>query len=55
MNSLTDDEFTEFVQAREMPIDKLQDTGRDKETFHLDMAKEQQIDFREQQLQSQAE
>jgi hypothetical protein len=47
LNSLTDDEFTEFVQARDMPIDKLQDTGREKETFKLDMAKEQAIDYRE--------
>ena len=31
LNSLSDDEFTEFVQARDIPIEKLQDTGRGSE------------------------
>lgn len=33
MNSLTDDEFTEFIQARDVPNDKLAETGRQSESY----------------------
>lgn len=48
LNSLTDDEFTEFVQARDIPLDKLKDTGRVSEIARFDDAKESAIDLREQ-------
>jgi hypothetical protein len=48
MNSLTDDEFTEFIQARDVPLEKLKDTGRESEGFTLAPEKEEKLDLREQ-------
>jgi len=48
LNSLTDDEFSEFVQARDIPIDKLNDTGRASEVIDLNHLPDSQIDMREQ-------
>lgn len=48
LNSLTDDEFTEFVQARDIPVEKLQDTGRGSELPQINLHQEQSIDLREQ-------
>lgn len=33
MNALTEDEFNEFILSREVPINKLEDTGRLKEVY----------------------
>lgn len=47
LNSLTEPEFTEFIQQREMPLDKLLETGRALETAKFDTFKEEAIDLRE--------
>ena len=47
LNSLTDDEFSEFIQARDIPIDKLQDTGRESEVIDLKNLKDSHLDMRE--------
>lgn len=47
LNSLTDDEFTEFIQARDIPIGKLSDTGRASEVSGWDVRKENMIDMKE--------
>lgn len=31
LNSLTEDEFSEFIESKEMPQDKIEDTGRTSE------------------------
>lgn len=35
MNSLTDAEFTEFIQTKDIPFEKLAETGRQKEEFGI--------------------
>ncbi|CDW79965.1 UNKNOWN [Stylonychia lemnae] len=47
LNHLTDDEFTEFIQNREIQIDKLAETGKDSEIFRSSL-KEQLITLSEQ-------
>lgn len=47
LNALSDDEFTEFIQARDMPIDKINQTGRESEGFTLSPEKEEKLDLKE--------
>ena len=49
MNSLTDDEFTEFIQKRDIPIDKLEETGRLSDVMKENL-REQDIEKREELL-----
>jgi hypothetical protein len=49
LNSLTDAEFSEFIQSRDIPMDKLKETGRAKDEFGLNL-KELSIDAREKML-----
>lgn len=49
LNSLSEDEFTEFIQQRDLPLEKLGETGRASELAHF--APEADIDLREQHLQ----
>jgi len=48
LNSLSDDEFSEFIQERDIPEDKLTETGRASELSGFDFAKETAIDSKEQ-------
>ena len=52
LNSLTENEFTEFIQARDIPLEKLNETGRASELagFGRLSVKETEIDMREQHL-----
>jgi hypothetical protein len=47
LNHLSNDEFTEFIQSRDIPIDKLTDTGRISELSTIDLGKESAIDLKE--------
>ena len=47
LNHLSNDEFTEFIQSRDIPIDKLTDTGRISELSTIDLGKESEIDLKE--------
>ncbi len=47
LNHLSNDEFTEFIQSRDIPIDKLTDTGRISELSAIDLGKESVIDLKE--------
>lgn len=48
LNSLSDDEFSEFIQERDIPEEKLTETGRASELSGFDFAKETAIDSKEQ-------
>ena len=50
LNSLTDDEFTEFIQARDVDMNKLQETGKESEGFTLRPEKEERLEIKEQVL-----
>jgi hypothetical protein len=50
LNSLTDDEFTEFIQARDVDMNKLQETGKESEGFTLKLEKEERLEIKEQVL-----
>ena len=46
LNSLTQDEFTEFIAERDIPVEKLTETGRTSE-FARQSLKETEIELRE--------
>ena len=48
-NNLSDDEFTEFIQSRDVTVDKLKETGKEKE-FYAPNMRESMIDTRESML-----
>jgi hypothetical protein len=50
LNSLTDDEFNEFIQARDVDMNKLQETGKESEGFTLRPEKEERLEIKEQVL-----
>ena len=54
MNSLTDDEFNEFIQARDIPVDKLTETGRHSEVYKPNLEFEQRLELKEQVLNDEA-
>lgn len=49
LNALTQEEFTEFIQSRDMPLDKIEDTGRFSEVARLD-PRELIVQAREEQM-----
>ncbi len=49
LNSLTQDEFTEFISERDIPIEKLTETGRASE-FARESLKEKEIELKENHL-----
>ena len=50
LNSLTEDEFTEFIQQREISVEKLEETGKVSELVNLNDKREQLIELREELL-----
>lgn len=47
LNSLTDDEFNEFIQARDVDTIKLRETGKESEGFTLRPEKEERLEIKE--------